>query len=67
MKQLTLFLVVLSSTLSTAQVTRNVGDFTKISVFDKIQVELIQSDENKVILDGVNAAEVEVVNKNGLL
>lgn len=67
MKQLTLFLVVLSSILSTAQVTRKVGDFTKISVFDKIQVELIQSDENKVILDGVHAAEVEVVNKNGLL
>ena len=67
MKQLTLFLVVLTSTLSLAQVTRNVGDFTKISVFDKIQVELIQSDENKVVLDGVNAAEVEVVNKNGLV
>lgn len=67
MKQLTLFLVVLSSTLSFAQVTRNVGDFTKISVFDKIQVELIQADQNKVVLDGVNAAEVEVVNKNGLL
>lgn len=67
MKQLTLILIILSSTLSTAQVTRKVGDFTKISVFDKIQVELIQSDENKVILDGVNAAEVEVVNKNGLL
>lgn len=67
MKQLTLFLVVLISTLSLAQVTRNVGDFTKISVFDKIQVALIQSDENKVVLDGVNAAEVEVVNKNGLL
>lgn len=67
MKQLTLFLVLLTSTLSLAQVTRNVGDFTKISVFDKIQVALIQSDENKVVLDGVNAAEVEVVNKNGLL
>jgi hypothetical protein len=67
MKQLTLFLVVLTSTLCLAQVTRNVGDFTKISVFDKIQVELIQSDENKVVLDGVNAAEVEVVNKNGLV
>lgn len=67
MKQLTLILIILSSTLSTAQVTRKVGDFTKISVFDKIQVELIQSDENKVILDGVHAAEVEVVNKNGLL
>lgn len=67
MKQVTSLFLVLLSTISIAQVTRNVGDFTKISVFDKIQVELIQSDENKVILDGVHAAEVEVVNKNGLL
>lgn len=65
MKQVTSLFLVLLSTISIAQVTRNVGDFTKISVFDKIQVELIQSDENKVVLDGVNAAEVEVVNKNG--
>lgn len=65
MKQVTSLFLVLLSTISIAQVTRNVGDFTKISVFDKIKVELIQSDENKVVLDGVNAAEVEVVNKNG--
>ncbi|MEY2693415.1 MAG: hypothetical protein RIT03_1806 [Bacteroidota bacterium] len=65
MKQVTSLFLVLLSTISIAQVTRNVGDFTKISVFDKIKVELIQSDENKVVLDGVNATEVEVVNKNG--
>lgn len=67
MKQVSSLFLVLLSTFSIAQVTRNVGDFTKISVFDKIQVELIQSNENKVVLDGVNAAEVEVVNKNGLV
>ncbi len=65
MKKLALIIIVLVSTFSRAQLTRNVGDFTKISVFDKMQVELIQSDENKIVLDGVNAAEVEVVNKNG--
>ena len=65
MKKLALIIIVLVSTFSRAQVTRNVGDFTKISVFDKMQIELIQSDENKIVLDGVNAAEVEVVNKNG--
>ncbi len=65
MKKLALIIIVLVSTFIRAQVTRNVGDFTKISVFDKMQVELIQSDENKIVLDGVNAAEVEVVNKNG--
>ena len=67
MKQLSFILVIACSVFGYSQVTRNVGDFTKISVFDKIQVELIQSDENKVVLDGVNASEVEVVNKNGLV
>lgn len=65
MKKLALILLVLVSTFGRAQVTRNVGDFTNISIFDKIKVVLISADENKVELDGVNAAEVEVINKNG--
>ena len=65
MKKLALIIIVLVSTFSRAQVTRNVGDFTNISIFDKIKVQLIPADENKVELDGVNSAEVEVINKNG--
>ncbi len=50
-----------------AQITKNVGDFTKVTAFDKIEVLLIQSNENKIELSGNGAEEVELVNKNGEL
>jgi hypothetical protein len=50
-----------------AQTEKNVGDFTKVSSFDKIDVQLIASNENKVILQGKDADQVELVNKNGEL
>jgi hypothetical protein len=46
---------------------KNVGDFTKVTAFDKIDVTLIPSTENKVKLIGKNYNEVELVNKNGEL
>lgn len=49
------------------QVTKNVGDFNTVKVFDKLQVTLISSTENKVIIKGSRENEVEVVNKNGEL
>ena len=50
-----------------AQETKNVGDFNKVTSFDRIDVLLVSSDENKVQLDGKGADEVEFVNKNGEL
>jgi hypothetical protein len=50
-----------------AQTEKKVGDFTKVSSFDKIDVQLIPSNENKVILQGKDADQVELVNKNGEL
>lgn len=50
-----------------AQITKNVGDFNKVTVFDQIEVRLIKADENKIMLSGNNADEVELVNKNGEL
>jgi hypothetical protein len=50
-----------------AQETKNVGDFNKVTSFDQIDVFLIKSDENKVIIDGNEANEVELVNKKGEL
>jgi hypothetical protein len=46
---------------------KNVGDFSKVTSFDQIDVFLIKSNENKVIIDGKEANEVELVNKNGEL
>lgn len=50
-----------------AQTEKNVGDFIKVTAFDKIDVSLVASSENKIVLKGANSQEVELVNKNGEL
>lgn len=47
-----------------AQNVRNVGDFTALKVYDKINVELISSEATRVETE---SAEVETINKNGEL
>ena len=66
MKKIVFSLLVFSS-IAFGQVTKNLGDFDKISTFDKIDVMLIPSSENKIVIDGNGAAEVEIINKNGEL
>ena len=44
-----------------------VGEFNKIKVFDLIEVNLIQSDENKIMIKGWNVDDIQWVNKNGVL
>ena len=65
MKKLVIIAFVLLSQLTNAQVSRNLGDFDEVRVFDKINVKLISSSENKVVITGDRADEVETVNKNG--
>ncbi|WP_295333905.1 head GIN domain-containing protein [Flavobacterium sp.] len=55
------------SALSFGQVEKNVGDFDKVTAFDQIDVLLVKSNENKVIINGKEASEVELVNKSGEL
>lgn len=50
-----------------AQVTKNIGDFTKVTAFDKISVQLIPSLENKVEFTGKFEDEAELINNNGEL
>ena len=67
MKKLVIIAFVFLSQLTNAQVTRNLGDFDQVKVFDKINVKLISGSENKIIITGNRADEVETVNKNGEL
>ncbi len=48
-------------------ITKNVGDFDTVKVYDRIVVNLVKSDENKVVISGADASQVEVVNKDGKL
>ncbi|HEX9151214.1 MAG TPA: head GIN domain-containing protein [Flavobacterium sp.] len=67
MKKLVIITLVFLSQMANAQVTRNLGDFDEVKVFDKITVKLIPASENKVVITGDRAEEVETVNKNGEL
>ncbi len=60
-------LTLLFATLSATAQQKNVGDFVKVTAFDQIDIMLIPSDKNKVILQGKGADEVELINKNGEL
>ncbi len=64
MKKLVLAILLVSQ-VSMGQITKNLGDFNAVKVFDQINVELIQSSENKIEISGKRSNDVEVVNKNG--
>jgi hypothetical protein len=66
MKNLVYSLLIFSS-IAFGQTEKNVGDFTKVTSFDQIDVFLVKSNENKAVIDGKGANDVEFVNKNGEL
>ncbi len=69
MKQLFTVLTILMSLTLSAQkpIEKTIGEFTELKVYDLIHVELIKSNENKVIISGKNSEDVLVNNKNGKL
>lgn len=67
MKKLIIGAAILFVQMSFGQVTKNLGDFDSVKVFDKLSVKLVQSSENKIVIKGARESEVEVVNKKGLL
>lgn len=54
-------------TFSQELISKEVGDFTELKVFDLMEVNLIQSNENKVVIKGKHTQEVKVINDNGTL
>src|SRR5437868_5930277 len=61
------FGIALLSQITFAQVAKETGSFDSVKVFDKINLELIPSSENRIEITGNNAEEVELINKNGEL
>lgn len=48
-------------------IDKKVGDFNEIKVFDLIEVNLIKSDENRILIKGDNVHDIKWANKNGTL
>jgi len=67
MKRIIIVSLIFISQIIVSQTTVVLKDFTDVKVFDKLNVKLIASTENKAVINGPNQSKVEVVNKNGLL
>ncbi|MBD0723628.1 chaperonin [Flavobacterium sp. L1I52] len=67
LKNVLLVAIAVISQTTFAQVTKVLGDFSSVKVYDKLSVKLIASNENKVFISGEREKEVEVVNNNGEL
>jgi hypothetical protein len=67
MKKIILVTFVMISQFNFAQTTIKLDNFDDLKVFDQLNVTLVQSDENKVVVTGKNESSFEAVNKNGVL
>lgn len=65
MKNLFLSILVLTFGIFYSQSERKVGDFSSVKVYDRISVEMIKSNQNKVEIFGDDDDIVEIVNNNG--
>jgi len=48
-------------------VEKTIGEFSTVKIYDLINLKMIKSDVNKVVISGKNRKDVEVINKNGKL
>ncbi|AJR02918.1 head GIN domain-containing protein [Siansivirga zeaxanthinifaciens] len=69
MKTIVKVLVLFITTMLTAQngIEKSIGDFNELKVYDLIEVTLVKSNENKVIIKGKKRESVVINNKNGTL
>jgi hypothetical protein len=67
MKKIFLLAFVFLTQINYSQTIINLGDFNTLKVFDQLNVTLIPSDENKVVVTGKNESYFEAINKNGVL
>lgn len=69
MKHIITILTILITTATIAQnsIEKTIGEFSELKVYDLIEVKMIKSDENRLVITGKNTEDVVVVNKNGKL
>jgi len=69
MKKLLSLLLIVASLTGYAQDAQDkvIGAFKEIKVYDRIEVELIKSDENRVVVSGKNTEDLVIVHKKDIL
>jgi hypothetical protein len=64
---LIVFLIVSNVLFSQTTVTKKLGDFYKIKVYNGINVELIRSKEHKIEVTGEKSEKIKIKNTDGIL
>ncbi len=69
MKKVTLIIALVIGFVINAQeiVEKTIGEFTTVKVYDLINLKMIKSNENKVVITGKNRNDIELINNNGKL
>ena len=69
MKKFVFLSLILVASLATAQttITKNLGDFSTLKVFNGLEVELIKSDVQKLEITGAKSEKVKIKNVNNTL
>lgn len=67
MKRILIATLGLYGAMFSAQSVREVGEFSSLKVYDRIHINLVKSNTEKVEIQGDSSENVEVINKNGEL
>lgn len=68
MKKILIVMILLTAGVAAQdRIEKNLGDFNELKTYRGLQVELIESDSPKVIIEGSKASAVTVKNINGVL
>jgi len=67
MKNIVIVFALLFSNLIFAQLQKDLGDFDRLKVSDRIEVRLIQSDKNAIEISGEKSEEVKLITRNDQL
>ncbi|MBT8264232.1 MAG: DUF2807 domain-containing protein [Muriicola sp.] len=60
-------LIMATNAFSQRIINKDVGEFSEIKVYDLIEVNLIKSDENRILIKGEKVDDIKFVNKDGTL
>lgn len=69
MKNIIFIFAIIVSFNSNSQDTieKNIAEFSTVKVYDLINLKMIKSDENKVVISGKNRRDVQIINNGGKL
>ena len=68
MKKIYIITLLTSATLfSQTELSKTLGEFSELKVYDLINVELFKGAADKIIISGKNTKDVSVVQRNNIL